>query len=61
MIRAEDIGQLVLELEADRQVGKHGSCSTEYVRGREAVMPQSGLEINLAVCEDHCLLLGGWR
>ncbi len=35
-IRAEDIGQLELGLAPERQVGRHGSCSVKYVRGREA-------------------------
>ena len=29
----------------------HGLCSTEYVRGREALRPESGLLIDLAECE----------
>ena len=35
-IRAEAIGQLALSLDSDRQGGRPGTCSTEYVRGREA-------------------------
>ena len=33
-----------------------GSCSTKDVRGREAVMPESGLVIDLAECEDPFIL-----
>ena len=60
MIRAEDIGQMELGLEADRQVGRHGSCGCEHHEGREAVMPESGLEIDLAECEDSFVLRGPW-
>ena len=38
------------------EMGRYGSCSTEYVRGREAVMPEVQLELNLAECEDLCSL-----
>ena len=56
-IRVDDIGQLELELAiAERQVGRPGSCSTRYVRGREAVMPQSRLIVKLADCEFPCVL-----
>jgi len=34
----------------------HGSCGCEHYEGREAVMPESGLEIDLAECEDLCRL-----
>ena len=47
-----------LPVQGTEPVPGHGSCSTEYVRGREAVMPQSGLEINLAECEDPRYLRG---
>ncbi len=40
----------------DGQGGRHGSCSTEFHEGREAVMPGVGLEIDLAECEDLCSL-----
>ena len=58
-VRAGDIGQLDLELATERQVGRHGSCSTGVHEGREAVMPGLGLEIDLAECEDLCSLPGG--
>jgi len=57
LIRVEDIDAAV-RLFAERQVGRPGSCSTEYVRGREAVMAQSGLVIDLAECEVPCVLQG---
>ena len=55
-IQAGDIGQLELELAIERQVGRPGSCSVKHVRGREAVMPQSGLIKSLAECEVPCVL-----
>jgi len=57
-IRAEDIGQLEL-LEPERQVGRHGACSTEYREGREAVMPESGLVVDLANHNEECTLHDG--
>ena len=55
--------ELLLEAEARDEAGLSGSrdkavrfLQYEVREGREAVMPQSGLEINLAECEDICSL-----
>ncbi len=40
----------------DRAVGWSGSCSTEYVRGREAVMPQLCVFCGIANCNQNCIL-----
>ena len=39
--------------------GRPGSCSTEYVRGREAVMAELRFQLALAECEDLCVLPWG--
>jgi len=49
-LRAEAIGQLSLDLRlaSERQGGRHGACSTEYVRGREAGEPGDPLFAGIA-------------
>jgi len=46
---------LLDSMTAGQRGTRYGSCGTEYVRGREAVMPYSGLEIDLADCEVLCI------
>ena len=48
--------ELMNSLARDKVVGWYGSCGTEYHEGREAVMPRSSLQIDLAECEDPCTL-----
>ena len=38
------------------QGSRHGSCSTEYMRGREAVIAELRFQMALAECEDPCSL-----
>ncbi len=54
-IRVEVVAAGV-ELPGQGQDGRPGSCSVRYVRGREAVMPQLFPSIDLAECEDLCIL-----
>ena len=55
--RAEHIDQLLLDLGwVERQVGRHGPCSTEYVRGREAGEPADRRSGVIANCNRSVIL-----
>jgi len=56
-VRAEARWAMMRELRGPTGRGsRHGTCSTLVREGREAVMPESGLEIDLAGCEVPCVL-----
>jgi len=57
MTRTEAIKRLK-DSQVEGPGGRYGSCSTEYVRGREAVMPDVLLRSDRAVCTDLCSLRG---
>ena len=55
-VRAEDIGQLELELVTERQVGRYGSCSTEYVRDVRPGRPEMCAFAFIAICNVSFIL-----